>query len=228
MLAPSGTIIPLQLKNTIDSKPAYEGENVYCETTYPVAVENEMLVPAHSFVRGHVTEVDQPGHIVGKAQLSIKMDTLTLPDGKTWPIIAAVYSLAGTRLTSEKTDHDDGDTGGGQTFRSPGSNVSIIDSSGLAGADSFSAVSEGVGGLILELVTRGKRIVLRPGTTLEIRLTAPLDFSVPPPAPPSSTPPVLKHRPSDLAASPDKAKEQSGSQASNPCRAAQKAKSAGL
>lgn len=199
VVVPENTIIPLELKNTITSKTAYAGENVYCETIFPVAKDDHMLIPAHSYVQGHVTEVDQPGHIIGKAQLSIRMDTIILPDGRTRPIKCSVYSLAGARLgmanEAGKGDDKNGDVGNTQAFEAPPSDESIIDASGLAGAMSLSTVSEGVGGLVLLLVSHDKRILLRPGTTLEIRLTAPLNFA---PGTPDTKPQAshLQHRPS--------------------------------
>lgn len=191
--APIGTIIPLQLKNTINSRTAFGGQNVYCETIFPVAVNNHILIPAHSFVRGHVTEVDRPGHIIGKAQLGIRMDNLILPNGRTWPIRSTVYSLAGARLSVDQAKKENGDVGEVGKVKPSSSAEGLIDASGLADASSVSSASEGVGGLILLLVTRGKRIVLQPGTTLEIRLKAPLDFDDPPPATPDL--PHLKSRP---------------------------------
>lgn len=100
--APAGTIIPFQLKDTINSRTAFDGQDVCCETIFPVALNNHILIPAHSYMRGHATEVDRPGHIMGKAQLGIRMDSLILPDGKTWPIRSAVYSLAGARLSPDE------------------------------------------------------------------------------------------------------------------------------
>lgn len=193
--APAGTIIPLQLKNTINSKTAFDGQNIYCETIFPVALDNHTLIPAHSFVRGHVTEVDHPGRILGKAQLGIRMDSLILPDGKTWPIRSAVYSLAGARLSPDEAKKENGDVGDVGKVKPDSSAEELIDASGLADAISISGASEGVGGLILLLVTRGKRIVLRPGTTLEIRLKAPLNLADPAPEHAAAEIPRLKPRP---------------------------------
>jgi len=164
-------------------------------------------------VQGHVTGVDQPGHIMGKAQLSIRMDIIILPTGRTRNIECTVYSLAGTRLgmadvagkgdDKDKDDDDDknGDVGNKQTFQAPPSGESIIDDSGLEGAMSLSAASQGVGGLVLLLVSRGKQILLRPGTTLEIRLIAPLNFA--PGAPDiKPRPPHLRRRPAAEASHP--------------------------
>ena len=211
MLVPENTIIPLELKNTINSKTAYDGERVYCETTFPVVKDNRILIPAHSYVQGHVTGVDQPGHIMGKAQLSIRMDIIILPTGLTRNIECTVYSLAGMRLGmadeagkgDDKDDDNDknGDVGNKQAFQAPPSGESIIDDSGLGDAMSLSAAAQGVGGLVLLLVSRGKRILLRPGTTLEIQLIAPVNFA--PIAPDiKPQPPHIRHRPAAEASHP--------------------------
>ncbi len=190
---PQGTIIPLRINNTINSRTAYRGEAVYGETTFPVTLGDRMLIPAHSYVKGFVTGVVQPGRLMGRAQLSLRFVSLTLPDGTTRPIQCIVYSLAGVRLKAAK----DGDQSGGRvqanTTPSAEDTSSVIDSSGLGGVSALSAASAGVGGLVLLLTSHSKGILLRPGTTLEIQLTRPLNLAGPPPRP--SGTPRLHHRP---------------------------------
>lgn len=168
------TIIPMVINNTINSHSAYVGEAVYCETIYPVTEGDHLLIPARSFVRGSVVDVTKPGKIKGKAQLTIRFDSLTLPDGVTRPIQAAVYSLAGTRLTESKASEDAAEQPEGTGMAEGAAGDAVIDASGLGGASPLSAATQGVGGLALMLVTRGKTILLRPGTTLEIQLLQPL------------------------------------------------------
>ncbi len=177
LAVPVGTIIPLEIKNTINSRTAYVGEAIYSETTYPVTQGDRILIPAHSYVKGSVTEVVRPGHIKGKAQLGLRFDSITLPDGTTRPLQAKVFSLAGCRLSDSKTEEASAEQAEGQDIAVSGAQDAFIDASGLGGASPISAASEGVGGLVVMLVTRGKTILLRPGTTLEIQLTAPLSFS---------------------------------------------------
>ncbi len=193
MVVPQGTIIPLRINNTINSRTAYSDEAVYGETTFPVTLGDRMLIPAHSYVKGFVTGVVQPGRLMGRAQLSLRFVSLTLADGTTRPIECIVYSLAGERLKTAK----DGDQSAGavkaNTTPSPVDTSSVIDASGLGGVSALSAASAGVGGLVLLLTSHSKSILLRPGTTLEIRLTRPLDIAGPPPA--WQGPPRLHHRP---------------------------------
>jgi hypothetical protein len=197
LLIPAGTIVPLEIKNTINSRTAYVGEVLYCETIYPVTKGDHILLPAHSFAKGLVTDVVRPGKVKGKAQLSLRFDSLTLPDGTTRPIQATVYSIAGCRLDNSKASEESADEPEGSEVTVSGAQEAVIDATGLGGANPISAASQGVGGLALMLVTRGKVITLRPGTTMEIQLTAPADFS-PGSArrlPDISKPPTLSHRP---------------------------------
>lgn len=197
LLVPVGSIIPLEIKNTINSHSAYVGEAVYCETLYPVTANDRLLIPAHSYVKGSVAEVIKPGHIKGKAQLSLRIDSITLPDGTTRPLQATILSLAGSRLSASKAEEESAEPAEGSDIAVSGSQDAIVDASGLGGGSPISAVSEGVGGLVVMLMTRGKTIILRPGTTLEIQLTAPLriDRSAMGSAAGQSKAPPLSHRP---------------------------------
>lgn len=176
VVVPAGALIPLELKNTINSRTAYVGEFVYCESVYPVTDDDRMCIPAHSYVRGALTEVVRPGRLVGKAQISIRFDSITLPDGTTRPLRAQVFSIAGCRIRNAKRGEEFAEEPQGENTAAGAATDAVIDATGLGGASPLSAASEGVGGFVLMLVTRGKTIILRPGTTLEIQLTAPLEL----------------------------------------------------
>ncbi len=181
--APTGTIVPLVLKNLISSKTAYLGEAIYCETIYPVVVNDKILIPAGSYVRGEVTAVEHPGKIKGKASLNIRFMELTLPSGHTLPLSATVYSIAGARLQESKaeakSDAVSADQAPGTDLAVGGAQDAVIDASGLGSGSAITAASQGVGGLIVMLATRGKTIIMKPGTNFELRLTQPLVVGAP-------------------------------------------------
>lgn len=172
--APAGTIIPLELKNLVSSHMAYPGEAMYCETIYPVVVNDRILIPAGSYVKGEVTDVVRPGRIKGKASMSIRFTSITLPNGFTQPLSASVYSIAGSRLGEPKTETDPDDQQASQDLAVGGAQDAVIDATGLGSGSFINAASQGVGGLVLLLATRGKNIIMRSGTNLEIRLASPL------------------------------------------------------
>src|SRR5215472_2712272 len=54
---PAGTEVLLKLQNVIDTKSARAGDGVYCQTTFPVVIDNVMIIPPGSYVKGEITRV---------------------------------------------------------------------------------------------------------------------------------------------------------------------------
>jgi hypothetical protein len=188
---PADTAIPLALTNTINSRTAYAGQGVYCETIYPITVGNRIVIPVGSYVKGAITQVVRPGRVKGKAQLGIRFDSLTLPNGTTRTLRATLSAYAGNNEQGFKRQE-----GKIEGESSKGKDAGEIAASGTQGAiigavagrsakgAGMGAAAGGVGGLILVLATRGKEIILPSGTNLELQLTLPLTFrrdEVPPP-----------------------------------------------
>jgi len=180
---PAGAIIPLELKNTVNSRTAYVEQTIYAETIFPVVVHERVLIPVHSYVRGEITEVIRPGRVSGKAKLGLRCDEIILPDGTTRHISARVTELAGSRIEQAP----DADAAGADSDSASKDDSALVDASKLiqpsaivdAGGvldPSVTGAAEGVGGLVMTLATRGRTIVLRPGTTFELQLTQPLDL----------------------------------------------------
>lgn len=181
-VVPAGAIIPLELKNTVNSRTAYVEQAIYAESIFPVVVGERILIPVHSFVRGEITEVIQPGRVSGKAKLGLRCDLIILPDGTTRRISARVTSLGGSRIqpAAGAAANDGGDSpskdGTAMVDASTvGQPSAIVDAGGILDP-SVTGAAEGVGGLVMTLATRGRTIILRPGMTFELQLTQPLDL----------------------------------------------------
>lgn len=197
-MVPVGTVIPLELKNTVNSHSAYDGQAVYCETIFPIALGDRILIPAHSYVRGEVTHVTRPGRVSGKAQLGLRFDSIILPSGVTRPIQATLSSIGGVRLEDAKKAKDAeaaASNNGGQNLAAQSAGDAVVDASGLGGGNPVIDASEGVGGLIVMLATRGRTIILRPGTSMEITLREAVDLGKNSRPIDTSKPPPLEHRP---------------------------------
>jgi type IV secretion system protein VirB10 len=183
VVVPADTTIPLALRNTINSRTAFVGQGIYCETIYPITVGNRIVIPVGSYVKGTVTQVIRPGRVKGKAQLGIRFESLTLPNGTTRMLRATLSAYAGkgnqgfirgeSRIEGESSKGKD--TGKVATSGTQGAIVGAIAGRSAKGAG-IGAAAGGVGGLILVLATRGKEIVLPPGTNLDLQLSAPLSF----------------------------------------------------
>jgi hypothetical protein len=195
---PAGVTIPVELKSTISSHTAYPGQPVYCVTNFPITLEEKMMIPGGSYLKGQITRVVQPGKLTGKAQLGVKFDAVVLPSGVTRPLSAKIISLAGSKLD------EPGDSGS----KDPGE--TIIDGGILAASTSLSsAASQGVTGMMFSMATKDKSIALASGMDMEIRLTSVVTIPLPPPpAPPESA--------KTQAASADESEKPSSSETKKP------------
>src|SRR6266568_9565104 len=80
---PAGTHLPLVLHNGITTRNAQPGEPLYLETTFPVIVNDRIVIPAGSYVQGEITEAKRPPKGKGGGEIRVRLTTLILPNGYT-------------------------------------------------------------------------------------------------------------------------------------------------
>src|SRR6516165_7096907 len=93
VVVPAGTVIPVKLTSRISSKHAQDGDGIYGTTSFPITVNNKIVIPEGSHVKGKITAVKRPGRVKGKAELALNFQTIVLPSGITLPLYT---SLGGT------------------------------------------------------------------------------------------------------------------------------------
>lgn len=173
---PRGSHVLLRLVNSITTRTAHEGDFVYFRTATPITSAGAILVPADSYVQGVVTRSVRSGRVKGRAELSIRIDTLTLPSGKTLrlsPTLAAVDAGEG----EQKVVGKEGEVKEGA---SKGVDAARIATTGGIGAAiggmadrSWKGAGIGAGaggavGLATVLLTRGREVELRQGSTVDV------------------------------------------------------------
>lgn len=183
-----GTHVPLSMINSVSTKTAVPGERVYLESVFPILVNGHVVIPPGSYVAGTVTDVKRPGRVKGRGELYVRFDSLTLPNGVTRDFRARMGSLDGrapeTLDKNEGKVKGEGDKAGDVKTVGEGAGIGAT-IGGLAGAAAGHAgMGAGIGagagaaaGLIGVLLTRGPDAVLAKGTTMEMVLDRPLDFS---------------------------------------------------
>ncbi|HUY13348.1 MAG TPA: hypothetical protein VMX16_06925 [Terriglobia bacterium] len=187
LVVPSETRIPLVLVSALSSRTAYVGQKVYCRTVYPVAVNDRILIPVNTYIKGEITQVERPGHVKGKAQIGLRFDSITLPNGVTRSLNATLSNYAGngkegfnrteSKITGQGTKGKDAETVGVTAAESASIGAISTISAGRAGLGAATGgAAGGLAGLIYVLATRGKEIVLPRGTSLELELLRPLSF----------------------------------------------------
>jgi hypothetical protein len=171
---PSGTKIPLALKQAISTRNAQEGDPVYCETTFPFVVDDRIVIPAGTYVQGKISRVQRPGRIKGRAELLMHFTSMIYPSGYTVMLPGALDKLPGADKTSNKgpegTVRQDSDKAKDiGTVASTASTGAVIGglSAGGKGAG-IGAAAGGLTGLAIAMISRGSDVKLEPGTSIEM------------------------------------------------------------
>jgi hypothetical protein len=174
LIIPSGTKVPLALKQAISTRNAKEGDPVYCETTFPFVVDDRIVIPAGTYVQGKISRVQRPGRIKGRAELLMHFTSMIYPSGYTVMLPGSLENIPGADKTSMKgpegtvrQDSDKGkDIGTVATTASTGAVIGGL-SGGGKGAG-IGAAAGGLTGLAIAMISRGSDVKLEPGTSIEM------------------------------------------------------------
>jgi len=186
---PEGTVLPIVLAAYLNTKSSQEGDIVYATTIYPVWHQHKLVIPKGSEIRGTLTEVVRPGRVKGKARLAIRFDDILLPNGVSRELSATFRGIHGPG--EEKLDPQSESVEGGASKGEDAKDIASITQTGTvmgtmiggigAGRPGMgAAVGAGAGaavGLATVLLSRGKDLVLEPGTQFDLELLQPLEFS---------------------------------------------------
>ncbi len=182
-----GTKVPLSLINSVSTKSAVEGDRVYLESVFPILVDGRIVIPPGSYVAGTVTQVARAGKVKGRAELYVRFDSLTLPNGVTRDFRGRIGTLDGR--AAEQLDRSEGKIKGegnkGGDARTVGeaaaggSTIGAIAGSAAGSAGMGAGIGAAAGataGLIGVLLSRGPDAVLAKGSTIEMVLDRALIF----------------------------------------------------
>jgi type IV secretion system protein VirB10 len=177
-IVPVGTVIPIRLLTRVSTKTSKDGDFINGTTISPITVDNQIVVPVGSEVRGRVADVRRPGRISGKGELTLSFQTLVLPNGVTIPIYTSLGGVGGEGKKSDENSIE-GDSSKGDdaqqvgTAAGTGAVIGVIGGGGKGGViGAAGGAAVGVAGVLL---SRGVDLVLEPGTTLEILLDRALE-----------------------------------------------------
>ena len=185
---PSGSHVLLRMQSTVSTRSAQAGDYIYLQTATPIAADGRIVVPMGSYVQGVVTDVNRGGRVKGVADLSIRLDTLTLPGGQQYKISPHTSSLesdpSGQRVIDkehskvQQAPNKEGDFGRIAIFAGGGAAIGAFagnwgGGSALEGAAIGAAAGAAVGAAVV-LLTRGKDVELHQGAGLDVVFDQPL------------------------------------------------------
>jgi hypothetical protein len=173
---PQGSHVLLRLENSVSTRTAREGDYVYLRTAAPIAANGQIVVPEGSYVQGVVTHSLRSGRVKGKAELAIRIDTLTLPSGKVIKLSPHLQSVD-SEGTEQKVDSNENEIKQGSSHGADAARVAELGGTGAAigglATRTWSGAGIGAGaggavGLATVLLTRGKEVDLHRGSTMDV------------------------------------------------------------
>lgn len=165
---PAGTTLPLSLTSSMDSGTSAVEDRVTAELTRPVSIDGREVLPAGARLQGIVTEVDDAGHVKGRASIAFRFTSLQSGDEQ-----YDVQTVAVSHMAPATKGED-------ATKIGVGAGAGAIIGGLLGGKDGAAkgAAIGGAGGTGVVLATRGKEMRLAPGADVTSQLSAPLTVRV--------------------------------------------------
>jgi hypothetical protein len=173
---PQGSHVLLRLENSLSTRTAREGDYVYLRTATPIAANGQIVVPEGSYVQGVVTHSLRSGRVKGKAELAIRIDTMTLASGKTIKLSPHLSSVD-SEGSEQKVDSNENEIKQGSSHGADAARVAELGGTGAAigglATRTWSGAGIGAGaggavGLATVLLTRGKEVDLHRGSTMDV------------------------------------------------------------
>jgi hypothetical protein len=182
----TGSRILLRLTNSVNTRHTAAGDRIYLETVVPFFVNEHLVIPRGSIVIGTVTESQKAGRVKGRSSLSLRFESLTLPNGVARDFRALPDQVDGHgnmdksegKIQGDGNKAGDARTVGTTTAAGAGIGGVIGAASGHLGAGlGIGAGAGAAAGLAGVLGSRGPEVVLPPGTTMELLLDRDLRYS---------------------------------------------------
>jgi hypothetical protein len=179
---PQGAHALLRLVNSVSTRTAREGDYVYLRTAAPVVVNGQVVVPAESYVQGVVSHAQRSGRVKGRAELGIRIETLTLASGKVIQLAPHLASVD-SEGSDQKVVTDENRVRQGGNRGSDAARIATLSGTGAAigglADRSWKAAGIGAGaggavGLASVLLTRGREVELRQGSTIDVVFDRPV------------------------------------------------------
>lgn len=182
---PSGTHVPISLRDWISTKSSHVGDQVYAQTNFPVVIDDHIVIPAGTYVQGKIASIKPAGRLKGHAEVLMHFTSMIYPSGYTVLLPGSIEDAPGvdkaTVKDKEGTIQSDGNAGKtAATIARPAATGAVI--GGVTHGGEGALIGGGAGAVVgtaIAALTHGNEVRLGPGTTFEVILQrdVPVDLS---------------------------------------------------
>jgi hypothetical protein len=167
---PAGTVLHLRVNRGFGSDTSRVEDSVPAKLDRPIVIGGRTVLRSGSLASGYVVQATRPGKVKGRGRVAVRFTRIT-PAGSDAGYNMQTRSWAAVAPATKKKD--------AVTIGVPAAGGAVIGGllKGKKGAGVGAAVGGGAGTAAV-LSTRGKDVRIGRGTTLAVRLTAPLTIAV--------------------------------------------------
>jgi VWFA-related protein len=177
---PAGRDIVIQLDTSLNTFFSKKGDDVEFHTAADVIVDNLILIPNQSLVRGKVKKSRRSGALGGSAEIQLSLLDVRLPDRTVLPFEASIFRSGPDLVKDSKIQGDNRMNGALTAGMSAGIQGALV---GLLYGGARGAIYGGAVGAATSIINpsfrRGPDIDLPASTIFEARLKKPLTIPAP-------------------------------------------------
>lgn len=175
---PAGTKIPIALRNAISTKSSHEGDPIYAKTTFPVVIDDRIVIPEGTYMQGKISSIKPAGRIKGRAEVLMHFTTLIYPSGYTVVLPGSLENAPAVDKAKVKdkegTITADGNKGEkAATVAVPAAEGGALAGGLASGSRGGALAGAGAGvaaGMLAVMLSHGNEVRLMPGMTFEVVL----------------------------------------------------------
>jgi hypothetical protein len=188
LTVPAETEVKVQVLSGIHSQINHVNDPIIAEVLRPVLVQGRVALPPGSLLDGHITMIRNAGHMHRSAELGMRFDRITFPDGQEKPVAAVLAALEHPEMLDIHLDQE-GHLAGNRTmsWKTLAGGFTAL---GTYGALKIAAVGSAGASLALPLGgaaiisyealwRRGREVNMPPDTQCRLRLNYPLTVHIP-------------------------------------------------
>lgn len=184
---PADTEAAIEMLSGLHSRITRVDDPIEARLTRPVYVGGQLALPFGTLLQGHVARVQAAGRMHHGAEMTLRFDAISLPDGQSAPISAIISSTKGSGLLDVRVD-EEGNLKGSRGF----SLKHMV--GGVAGVATFTTLRAAMAGAATIayslpasgaafvgyefLAQKGNEVHVPPETQFRIRLNNPVTVQV--------------------------------------------------
>ncbi|MGE5327052.1 MAG: hypothetical protein ACM3NO_08425 [Deltaproteobacteria bacterium] len=184
---PADTEAAIEMLSGLHSRASHVNDYIEARLTRPVYVDGRLAIPDGTLLEGRVARVQPAGRMRHGAQMTLRFDMISLPDGQTAPISAIISAFGQSGIKDMRVD-EEGNLKGTRGF----SMKRIL--GGVAGVGGFTTIRAAMAGAATIayslpasgaafvgaefLIPHGNEVHIPPETQFRIRLNNPVTLQI--------------------------------------------------